>query len=44
MGAREDIVCVKVALDGLFKKAALERLPFYYAISSSQFFRSSTDA
>lgn len=26
------------------KKAALERLPLYYAISSSQVFRSSTDA
>lgn len=34
----------KAALDGLFKKAALERLPLYYAISSSQVFRSSTDA
>ena len=44
MGARKDIACVKAALNGLLKKAALERLPLYYAISSSQVFKSSTEA
>ena len=44
MGARKDSACVKAVLDGLFKKAALERLPLYYAISSSQVFSSSTEA
>lgn len=44
MGAREDIACMKAALEKLLKKAVLDGLPLYYAISSSQVFRSSTEA